>query len=154
MTGLFLSCNFSRRVTGIENAVLLLEKIQTYLRYGQVPTGELVARLSEQEAFRSFSFLGECRAKMEQGVSFPTAWRESIETFSGSALTAADKQVLGGVADILGGSDYVSQISALELTEALLKQNLAEALEEKNTRGKLYRSLGLLLGIGAAIFFV
>lgn len=153
MTGLFLSYNFSKRVTAIETAILLVEKMQTYLRYGQVPTGELVARLAEQEAFRSFSFLKECHIKLEQGVSFPVAWGESVAAWKGSALSEEDKRALSGIADILGGSDYVSQLSALELTEAMLKQNLTEALEEKNTRGKLCRSLGLLLGIGAAIFF-
>lgn len=133
--------------------MLLVEKMQTCLRYGMLPTGELITQLSEQEAFQSFSFLTECRAKMEQGMSFPAAWRESVEAFGGGALAAADKRVLSGIAEILGGSDALSQISALELTEAMLKQNLSEALTDKNTRGKLYRSLGLLLGAGAAIFF-
>lgn len=136
----------------MEDAILLIEKIETYLRYGQVPTQELISRLCESEGIRSLTFLKNCYKKMERGDAFPTAWRTSLEEWNNTKLKQEDKKALYDVADILGSSDYESQINALDLTEVLLKQGLEDAVKEKETGGKLYRSLGILFGIGAAIF--
>ena len=152
--GAVLSSNLSRRVSDLEQAIRLLEQMQTYLRYGQMPTAEMVSRLSGSEGFAGFTFLSVCLERMKAGDLFPDAWRAALRSFHGSKLSDRDKGVLETIADILGGSDYESQLHALELNITLLGQNLKEALAEKNTGGKLYRSLGVLLGIGAAIFML
>ena len=128
--------------------------MRTFLRYGQVPTTELIGQLADSENFRLFPFLSSCKDKLGQGYLFPEAWRRSLSEWKDSALTARDMEILESVAEVLGGSDSESQSNTLELTVSLLEQNLQEALEAKNTNGKLYRSLGVLIGIGAAVFMI
>lgn len=149
---MYLSSGLSGRVSELENAILFLEKTQTFLKYGQVPTEELLSRLSEQEKFQGLGFIKAALRLMQKGMPFPVAWKQALLEQRGGKLKPADRDILTGVGDILGGSDAESQISGLELTAELLRQNYKEALEEKNTGGKLYRSLGFLIGIGAAIF--
>ena len=152
LAGLRMSSNLSKRVNEIEISILLLEKIQTYLRYSKIPTSELIHSLAYNENFIALTFLKECSRKIEQGNAFPEAWKSGICLWRDTGMNKRDKEILSGVSDILGSSDYESQINSLELTASLLEQNLKEALDEKNTTGKLYRSLGVLIGIGMAIF--
>lgn len=113
----------------------------------------MLSRLSQSESFAGFTFLKECLRQLQGGVLFPDAWKAGVRGFRGS-LTDRDKEILESVSDILGSSDYESQLNALELNITLLEENLKEALAEKNTGGKLYRTLGVLIGIGAAIFLL
>ena len=152
LAGLLMSSNLSKRVNEIETSILLLEKMQTYLRYSKIPTSELIRSLAYNENFIALTFLKECNRKIEQGDAFPEAWKSGLRLWRDTRMNEKDKEILSGVSDILGSSDSESQMNSLELTASLLKQNLKEALEEKNTTGKLYRSLGLLIGIGMAIF--
>ena len=147
-----MSSNLSKRVNELETGILLLEKMQTYLRYGKIPTSELVRALASNENFTALTFLKECSQKIEQGDAFPDAWKSAVGLWRDTRLNEKDKEILSGVSDILGSSDYESQVNSLGLTAALLEQNLKEALDAKNTTGKLYRSLGVLIGIGIAIF--
>ncbi len=137
----------------LENAILLLEQMETCLRYGQIPTFEMLERLSDSGSFGGCTYLNQCFGRVKSGWQFPQAWRKSVQE-ERSGLGKRDKAILSNVADILGGSDFESQIEALSLNRSLLKQNLSEAIGERNTRGKLYRSLGILLGIGIAIFMI
>lgn len=134
--------------------ILLMEQMQTYLRYGQMPTTEMLERFSAGESFAELTFLRDCLSEMRCGCLFPEAWKNSVRRFQTGRLSNRDREILENIADILGGSDFESQIEALELNISLLRQNLQEAITEKNTVGKLYRSLGVLLGIGAAIFMI
>lgn len=54
--GAVLSSNLSRRVSDLEQAIRLLEQMQTYLRYGQMPTAEMVSRLSGSEGLQVSPF--------------------------------------------------------------------------------------------------
>ncbi|MDD6236299.1 MAG: stage III sporulation protein AB [Clostridiales bacterium] len=147
-----MSSNLSKRVNELENSILLLEKMQTYLRYSKIPTSELIRALAYNENFTALTFLKVCSQKIEQGEAFPEAWKSGIFLWKDTRMNEKDKEILSGVSDILGSSDYESQVNSLGLTAALLEQNLKEALAAKNTTGKLYRSLGVLIGIGMAIF--
>ena len=147
-----MSSDFTKRVNELEVGILLLEKMQTYLRYGKVPTSELIALLAGNDRFSALSFLKECDRQMNQGTPFPQAWRSGLGSWKNTAMKPKNKEILAGVSDVLGSSDCESQMNTLGLTASLLKQSLREAVEEKNTIGKLYRSLGVWLGIGAAIF--
>ena len=71
LAGLLMSSNLSKRVNEIEISILLLEKIQTYLRYSKIPTSELIHSLAYNENFIALTFLKECSRKIEQGNAFP-----------------------------------------------------------------------------------
>ncbi len=138
----------------LEKAVVLLEQMQTCLRYGQMPTDMMLAHLSQGEQFSTFAFLGESLKKMKRGVLFPTAWKESLRGMKQSGFQPCDLERLEQIGDILGGSDFESQIEALSLQLSLLRGHLQQATARREQLGKLYRTLGVLTGIGVSIFLI
>lgn len=80
------------------------------------------------------------------------AWNEAADGFS--ELGDGDVELLMGVGNSLGNSDTAGQIAMLELNSELLKARFAEAAEEASRKGAMYRSVGLLTGLGLAIIVI
>lgn len=155
MVGLNMSASLSKRVSELEASLVLLEKMQTYLRYEQTPTDELIEKLATLELFGSLRFLTECRRDMGKGTPFPQAWRAGVNRAKGAMhLSDKDLEAVRGISQIIGMSDAQGQISALDVTQDMLRDSLQEARQKKDTYGRLYRSLGVLSGVGIGIFLL
>lgn len=70
------------------------------------------------------------------------------------ALSAAFPQRLAGVGEALTLFDPRAQQNALELTINMLERDAAPYREEKTRRAKLYSTLGVLAGLGAALLII
>lgn len=53
-----------------------------------------------------------------------------------------------------GATDAKGQISQIEITENLLDKQIKEAEEEKNKNVKLYKKLGITIGLAIVIILV
>ena len=53
-----------------------------------------------------------------------------------------------------GKTDVKGQLSIISLTEKLLQSQIDKAEIEKNKNSKLYKTLGVVLGIGICILLV
>lgn len=143
------------RVTELEEIMVMLEKIQTYLQYERLPTGDILQRLAKSESLSHLVFLPDCAARMQEAVPFPVLWKQCVERHASfMSLTADDRQTLHMLGSVLGGSDAKSQLNGFALLDELTRQALTQAQESLSQKGKLYRSLGILGGVGIAILLV
>ena len=127
-----MSASLSKRVSELEASLVLLEKMQTYLRYEQTPTDELIEKLATLELFGSLRFLTECRRDMGKGTPFPQAWRAGVNRAKGAMhLSDKDLEAVRGISQIIGMSDAQGQISALDVTQDMLRDSLQEARQKK-----------------------
>ena len=62
--------------------------------------------------------------------------------------------LLKNLGKILGETDVEGQINQIELTETLLKNQIKEALEEKVKNSKMYRTLGVTVGLAISIILI
>lgn len=149
------SDRLKKRVKELERCLILIDKLKTSLHYQNLPTGELIRTLSEQQACAELPFLKECRTGLEQTSHFPSVWRKSVEGTKGKlSLLPEDIDILLSLADIVGASDVEGQLTALDMVETLLKKQREDALMAREKKGKLYRSLGALAGASMAIFLL
>lgn len=84
---------------------------------------------------------------------FPSAWEKSIIDWN-SSISSDDKELLKSMSGILGASDSTGQIMALEHIEHRFKISLQSAIEVYNRQGKLFRSLGILIGLAVLVIFM
>ena len=90
-----------------------------------------------------------------KSVPFTTSWRTSLLSHSENLqLSGDDKKVLLRVGDILGAMDGENQVGELKLIETTLDDRLEQARLSREKYGKLYRSLGVLAGVGISIFML
>lgn len=109
----------------------------------------LIEGLAYSESCGTLGFLREAVLLIEKGEPFPLAWKRSVSTSSG--LTSEIRDMLLSLGDSLGTSDLAGQLMTLERAEHELEVIYEKALEQYRTKGKLYRCLGVLGGMSAAL---
>ncbi len=82
-----------------------------------------------------------------------TAWSNAIENSSNS-MTIEDKQILKSLGKLLGKTDIDGQISQIEIVETFINTQIEKAENEKNKNSKMYKTLGVVLGLVIVIILV
>lgn len=145
----------SQRVKQLEKCISMVHMMISQLQYSLCPTMELLEQLIAMEEFQSFYFLNRCKSLFSKSVPFTTSWRTAIMSHSDNLqLQADDKKLLLKLGDILGSMDSENQVHELTLIKNSFESRLSEAQQNREKYGKLYRSLGVLAGVGISIFML
>lgn len=153
--GMGKSAAITRRAKELDAVLLMIQKMQSCLQYEKMTTIELLQMMAESSALEELSFLGHCVQEMKCGNAFPIAWKSALDLgHEQSYLEAEDIQTLGLIGGVLGGADAQSQIGELSVIASLLEQCRDKAKEAQEEKGKLYRSLGVLSGLGIAVLII
>ena len=153
--GVFASSYCIKRAEILSTVILMINAIETQLRYACLPVSDLLRVLADNPAFSQLGFIKCTREKICFGESFPDAWKESVESeaevcrvLSGSA------QHLFALGTEIGSTDLEGQLSCCEYYKDIFSKEL-EIQQEKNRRySRLFPPLGLLVGISAAILMI
>lgn len=125
----------------------LPEAVKT-LGYGKCSNG---ARLLFQAVAEDFDEKASFGAKK----SFEESWCTNIKEMSEkTALMPQDTEILEEIGKMLGGSDYLGQKSIFERSGEQLSQLVNEAKEAENTKGKMYKGLGMAAGLLIAVLLM
>jgi stage III sporulation protein AB len=142
--GLYRSAELKRRELLLAEIVQLLEKMAVQIRYRALPLGELFESLDGGE------FLKTVEANAAR-LNRRDAWNSAAASFP--ELTE-ERDILVSIGNSLGNSDTAGQTAMLELNKELLTSRLAEAADAVTRKGAMYRSVGILTGLGIAIIIV
>lgn len=81
------------------------------------------------------------------------AWSESIDENINN-LTKEDKDIIKMLGKLLGKTDIKGQVNEIVLTQGLIEKQIEKAELEKNKNVKLYKTMGVVLGIGICIILI
>lgn len=153
--GVFASSYCTKRAEILSTVILMINTIETQLRYACLPVPDLLRVLGENPALSQLGFIKCTREKICFGEPFPDAWKESVESetevcrvLSGSA------RHLSALGSEIGSTDLDGQLSCCEYYKDIFAKEL-EIQQEKNRRySRLFPPLGLFAGISAAILMI
>ncbi len=94
---------------------------------------------------------------VEESVSnsFETAWKECVSDFPKKyRLSKRDYSLLEKLGSGLGTTDIEGQLEHIEYFRALFERQLGEAREDVARKSKLYQTLGLFIGVSAALMIL
>lgn len=80
-------------------------------------------------------------------------WIDSVEKYEGD-FNKEDKEIIKMFGKLLGKTDKAGQISEITLSQNFIETQIEKAEEEKSKNVKLYRSLGIIVGLGIIIIFI
>lgn len=152
LVGIHKSSVLTLRTQLLDQAIVMLKKVEVCLAYERMTTGAVVSVLAQTQLAQQLTFVVQCHEDMEKGMIFPTAWKQSLWAFSRqNVLLDEDVKTLEMIGEILGAADAQSQLREISVVQQLLQQCRDHAQVQAEQKGKLYRSLGVLFGIGLAI---
>ena len=142
-----------RRLRIVEGFLVDIRQMSILMRYRMVPVRELIQKL---EGSVLGAFWGALLAEMERARPLADAWRIALGKMREGGgdffyMADAEARVIGDFGASLGTSDLAAQKANMEMALERL-QAQAEALgRESAQKGKIFRSLGMLGGLAAAI---
>jgi len=137
--GFLFSEHFSARVRKLSQADRLLTDMIGMVQNQNLPTDEILFRLWQE------GYL----------VDQISSAAEAMRSFAEDPLFRKEERViLLRAGELLGTLDRESQCARLSLERESLQKYVEDAVQEKETRGKLYRSAGVLLGILVSVLAI
>lgn len=125
----------------------LVEFLKARLSFTLAEPAVILQEWTQTSSIKDLPFSSACLCLYEQGMVFPSAWEESLQTENLNALTMEDRQILADLGNVLGSTGLQGQIDQLNLLQSRLKSQREMASQRYAINGKLYRSLGLLGGL-------
>ena len=141
-----------KRQKTIEKLIELLNYIIAEIRYKKTDILTLIMNLSLKESFKKLEFLQNLKNKIKL-KPFPIAWASSINE-SNLSIDKDDENLLKSVSNILGAYDSKDQIVALKHINSQFKESLKNAKENYLSKGKIAKSLGILIAIAIVIILI
>ncbi len=144
-----------RRVSVLETVILMITSGESRLRYACLPMSDLLKALNENKSLSELGFIKTCREKVCFGTDFYSAWKESIESETEFCnLLGKSAKSLISMGSELGSTDLEGQLSCCEYYKKIFENDLEEQREKSLKCSKIFPSMGLLLGISAAILIL
>mgnify|MGYP005982116707 FL=1 len=90
-----------------------------------------------------------------ENMSAKDGWEKAIEESQDKlSLNKEDFTTIGTLGKMLGNTDAEGQVSQIELTEKLIEDQIENAKIEKQKNTKLYKTLGVTVGLAAVILLL
>lgn len=136
----------------LEKMILLLDNFENLIRYKDMTVDELVKWAVKSNEYKELCFL---QIIDEENGEFSEKWRDSLDNKQLKAfLSNEDINEISLIGVGLGKSDKQGQDAHLKLHKTLIKNKYETALKDEQSKGRLYKKLGLLSGIGLSIIIV
>lgn len=78
------------------------------------------------------------------------AWEKTIDG-TGIILLNEDKEALKSLGKLLGSTDISGQINHLKLVNSFLDEQINDAVESRQKNEKMYKKLGIIIGLAVVI---
>lgn len=155
LAGRWASSIQEKRVSVMGEIMLMINIIESQLRYSHLPVTDLLRVLCDNPGLTDLGFIKICRERVCFGEAFPDAWKNSVEAETSLCRLLPDSVgVLTAFGTDIGSTDLESQLSGCEYYKQIFFGELETQREKSMKYKKLFPPLGLLLGISAAIFIL
>lgn len=153
--GILKAQTYKQRLEELTDLQDMLGMIQTEMHYRKDPLPTVFGRISAYKDNRAMELLWDCSLTMKDSLDIKQCWENSMEyAYQGSSLKKEDLAIVQDLGLQLGKSDIQGQAAMFSMMKTKLEIQIQEALKEKETKGKMYRSLGFSIGIVIAILLI
>ena len=160
-TFIFLSCSFigiliSRkyvnRVNELKEFKNALNIFKTKIRYTYEPIPEIFMQISKSVNPNISNVFSQAANKMEI-LAAGEAWNIALK-MEDLNINEEDKNALKNLSKLLGKTDLEGQLNQIEMTSDFLDEQIKKAEKEKNKNEKMYRTLGMILGMTIVVILM
>lgn len=149
LVGFLRSKALYKRRDFFKSFIVFLSSLETNLRYNSSDIFTLVSMCAECCKLKHLSI------DKNADKPFVSAWNERVSELPDSfSLKKADRELLVEFGSQLGKSDLDGQLKHVELYKAIFSNQLSLANEEIAKKSKLYKTMGLFVGISIALLII
>lgn len=152
LIGILISRKYINRVNELKEFKNALNIFKTKIRYTYEPIPEIFAEISENVNSNISSVFKQASSKMDV-LAAGEAWNLALK-MDDLNINEEDRNALKNLSKLLGKTDLQGQLNQIEMTSDFLDKQIRKAEKEKDRNEKLYRTLGMILGLTIVIILI
>ena len=149
LIGLLLSKKYINRVNELKEFKNALNLFKTKIRYTYEPIPDIFCEISKNVNSNVSNVFYQAANKMDV-LAAGEAWSIALK-MEDLNLNNEDKLALNNLSKLLGKTDLQGQLGQIEMTEDLLEEQIRKAESERLKNEKMFRTLGMILGMTIVI---
>lgn len=150
--GILISKKYLNRVKDLKEMKNALNIFSTKIKFTYEPIPETFKEISQKVKPNIANIFKESSEKMKN-ENAGKAWEEALEE-SNTNMTKEDIEVLKNLSNLLGKVDIEGQVNEVALVENFLDIQIELAEEEKQKYVKMYKTLGVTIGLAVVIILI
>lgn len=144
--------SFRLRVNKLRDLKCGFNIFKTKLEFSYEPVKESFYEISKLVYKENSNIFKSYIENLENG-NFEKAWELSVAENS-YGFSKEDIMLINGFGKLLGKTDVNGQINEINLADEFLDKQIFDAEENRKKNDKLYKSLGIIIGIGIVIILI
>lgn len=150
--GVIISKRYNIRVKELKEIAKGLNYFEEKIKFTYEPIPDVFEEISKKlKCNIGDIFLNASKNMVNENAG--VSWENAVDA-SNTSLTTEDKDIVKGLAKMLGRTDIDGQVSEIRLTSKFLEVQLKEAENQKNKNEKLYKTLGITIGLAIVIVLI
>lgn len=150
--GILVSKKYQNRVKELKQIKTLLTIFSTKIKLTYEPIPQIFEEIGNKEKSNINDIFKTASKNMEE-LPAGKAWLKALEN-QNTNLKKEDIEVLKGLSNLLGKVDLEGQINEIQLIDKFLDTQIEKAEEESKKSEKMYKTLGITVGLAMVIVFI
>ncbi len=152
LIGVLISKKYVSRVEELKEFKNALNIFKTKIKYTYEPLPDIFSEISNSTESNISNVFRVARKKMNV-LPAGRAWAIALD-LDYLNINEEDKNILNNLGKLLGKTDIKGQLNQIELTEDFLDKQINKAEKERSKSEKLYKKLGMIIGLAIVIIFL
>ncbi len=150
--GVLIAKKYQARVRELKEMKASLAIFATKIKLTYEPIPQIFQELAYKQQ-SNISHLFQTASNNMKELPAGQAWLEALEKVN-TNLKKEDIEVLKGLSSLLGKVDLEGQVREVELVDHFLDKQIEIAQEESKKSEKMYKTLGVTIGLAMVIIFI
>ena len=150
--GFLTSKKYEERVNELKDFKNALNIFKTKVKFTYEPIPEIFEEISKNIQSKPGKIFKLASLNMKLATA-GDAWNMAVDTDILN-INQEDRDVLKNLSKLLGQTDIEGQISQIDLTSNFLDKQINKAEKEKARCEKLYRTMGMIIGLAIVIILM
>lgn len=152
LIGVLKSQKYMYRVSELKEFKNALNMFKTKIKFTYEPIPEIFNQISStiNPSIGSIFKIASHNMKFSAAGE---AWNKAIDTDILN-INLEDKKILKDLGKLLGATDIEGQLAQIEVTSNFLDEQIKKAEKEREKNEKMYRKLGMIVGLGIVIILL
>ena len=150
--GILISKKYDNRVKELKQMQNALSMLSTQIKFTYEPLPKIFLDISEKLDSNIGNLFKYAYENMENNIA-GEAWIYSVEN-NYTNLNKEDKEIIKGLGNLLGQVDVDGQLKEIQLVENFLTSQIEKAEQEKKKNEKLYKTLGITVGLAIVVILI
>ena len=143
--GFTISKIYENRVKELREFKNILNFMKTKIKFTYEPLLEIFTQIANDNNTNIEKIFGKMANQLQYGQT-QDVWNRCIQE-ADISINQEDKDILKKLGKLLGKTDVEGQVSEIEVTENFLDTQIEKAEEEKKKSQKMYKTLGVVVGL-------